>query len=126
MSRIRSKNTKIELTLREAFIRNGLGDFEMHYGIIGKPDFAFPNEKIAIFCDSLFWHGKKNIPKTNREYWIAKFERNAKRDKIVTKTLQKKNWKVVRFYENEILGDADRCAKRIVTILKSRSTTLKK
>ena len=117
MSKIRSKNTGVEKALKEALIRNGLTDFEMYYGIMGKPDFAFVKERVAIFCDSLFWHGKKNIPQTNREYWIAKFQRNIKRDKVVTQTLRKEGWKVVRFYDNEILKDADKCAKKIGKIL---------
>jgi DNA mismatch endonuclease (patch repair protein) len=117
MSKIRSKNTGIEKVLKEALIRNGLTDFEMYYGIIGKPDFVFVKEKVAIFCDSLFWHGKKNIPQTNREYWIAKFQRNIRRDEVVTRTLKKEGWVVVRFYDNEILKDADKCAKRISKIL---------
>jgi DNA mismatch endonuclease (patch repair protein) len=117
MSKIRSKDTGVEKAFKEALIRNGLTDFEMHYKIMGKPDFVFVKEKVAVFCDSLFWHGKKNIPQTNREYWIAKFQRNMRRDKVVTQTLKKEGWKVVRFYDNEILKDADRCAKKINKIL---------
>ena len=112
------------MILREALIRNQLANFEMHYGIIGKPDFAFVKEKVAVFCDSLFWHGKKNLPQTNRDYWILKFQRNIKRDRIVTKTLRKDGWKVIRLYEDEILRDADKCAKKIGRILKSRSLHL--
>jgi len=117
MSKIRSKDTGVEKAFKEALIRNGLTDFEMHYKVMGKPDFVFVKEKVAVFCDSLFWHGKKNIPQTNREYWIAKFQRNMRRDKVVTQTLKKEGWKVVRFYDNEILKDADRCAKKINKIL---------
>jgi DNA mismatch endonuclease (patch repair protein) len=117
MSKIRSKDTGVEKAFKEALIRNGLTDFEMHYKIMGKPDFVFVKERVAVFCDSLFWHGKKNIPQTNREYWIAKFQRNMRRDKVVTQTLKKEGWKVVRFYDNEILKDADRCAKKINKIL---------
>lgn len=120
MSKIRSKDTVIEKTLRGALRRHGLNDFETYYPAIGKPDIAFVEKKVAIFCDSLFWHGKKNIPETNREYWIAKFKRNIERDKKVTKALQKQGWKVIRFDEDEILGDVDRCVKNIKEVLESR------
>jgi len=118
MSKIRSKNTKAEIALKEALIRNGLGNFEMHYGIMGRPDFAYVKEKVAVFCDSMFWHGKKNIPQTNRDYWVPKLERNIARDKVVTKTLRKEGWRVVRLYENQALRDPDRCARKIGKILK--------
>jgi len=117
MSRIRSKDTKIERLLKDTLVKKGITDFEMHYKIIGRPDFAFVKEKVAVFCDSLFWHGKKNIPQTNREYWIAKFKRNRERDETVTQTLKNEGWTVIRFYDDEILKDANICAQKIIEIL---------
>lgn len=120
MSKIRSKNTGIERILKEALLRNGLKNFEMHYSkIIGKPDFVFVKEKVAVFCDSSFWHGKKKVPQTNREYWMAKFQRNIKRDEMVTQVLTNDGWKVIRFYDDQILKDPDGCVQKIIEILRS-------
>ena len=84
----------------------------------GKPDICFKSKKIAIFCDSDFWHGKYykegiNIPKTNKDYWIKKFNRNIKRDKDVNEILNKEGWKVLRFWESDIKRDIDKCVKKL-------------
>lgn len=60
MSRIRSKNTDIEKSMGKALWSVGIR-YRKHYKIIGTPDFALPKYKIAIFCDSSFWHGYKNM-----------------------------------------------------------------
>lgn len=65
-------------------------------GVFGKLDICFKSKKIAIFCDSEFWHGKqflekKYIPKTNTEFWVNKLEKNKERDK-----------KILVYLENEL------------------------
>jgi DNA mismatch endonuclease (patch repair protein) len=121
MSRIGSKDTKIELVLREALSVAGLDHFETYHDIPGCPDIAFVDEKVAVFCDSKFWHGKGKTPKSNREYWKDKFERNVKRDKQVNRELRKMSWKVFRFWEDEILSASDECVRRIRNALEARS-----
>ena len=74
-------------------------------GIFGNPDFGNKLRRIALFMDGCFWHGcprhyKK--PKSNEAFWSSKIKRNRKRDKKVTKTLQKANWKVIRIWECEL------------------------
>jgi DNA mismatch endonuclease (patch repair protein) len=76
-------------------------------GILGQPDFAFAEARIAIFVDSCFWHGcPKHLrrPKSNRSYWDAKIDGNKRRDKRLTARLQSDGWKVVRFWEHDICG----------------------
>ena len=120
MSRIRSKNTKCELTLRSAMRDAGLRSYRVNYrDLVGTPDVAFPNKKIAIFCDSDFWHGRTNLPASNREYWIEKLRKNAERDKIVSQTLHDSGWKVLRFSESEILRNPEECVKRIINAFKA-------
>lgn len=119
MSKIKSKNTKCEMALQEALISVGLKNFKRHFGVVGRPDFAFPKKKIAVFCDSDFWHGKKNVPKTNQVYWTEKFEHNKKRDMLVNKELKKTGWKIVRFSEMAILCHPNACAKRVKSIIKN-------
>jgi len=84
-------------------------------GITGHPDIVFKRKKIAIFCDSEFWHGydwenqKSNI-KSNKEFWIPKIERNIQRDIEVNEILQSEGWTVIRFWGKEITKNTRECA----------------
>lgn len=118
MSRIRSKNTSIEVLLGKAMWHLGLRYRKHDRSVFGKPDFVFKNKKIAVFCDSEFWHGKylledKYIPKTNSEYWITKLKRNIQRDVDVNTFLQAEGWTVVRFWEEDIRKDPNQCALEV-------------
>ena len=106
MSRIRSKNTKLEEKL-EDIIKTIDMEYVKYYDIIGKPDFAIPDLKIAIFADSDFWHGykwetKKKEIQTNKEFWFKKIERNIERDGEVTLELERQGWRVIRLWGHEI------------------------
>jgi DNA mismatch endonuclease (patch repair protein) len=84
----------------------------------GCPDFAIPRAKIVIFCDSSFWHGRgwpeaASAIKTNREFWIAKIEGNIARDRAVTVALRKLKWRVLRFWDDEIVRSTDRCVQKV-------------
>jgi len=93
--------------------------------IYGKPDIAFIGKKIAVFCDSEFFHGfdweirSKEI-KSNREFWIPKIEKNIQRDKDVTDKLKKDGWIVLRFWGNEIKNDVSGCADKIESVIRSK------
>ncbi|MDR2089158.1 MAG: very short patch repair endonuclease, partial [Clostridiales Family XIII bacterium] len=81
MQRIRSKDSRIELLLRKELWRRGLRYRKNVSGIEGKPDIVFLGKKVAVFCDSEFWHGynweeRKSDFKSNRDFWIPKIERN--------------------------------------------------
>jgi len=124
MSMIRSRNTRLELKVEEILKKAGL-KYEKHYSIIGKPDFAFPELKIALFADSNFWHGydwnkaKENI-KTNREFWLKKIERNIDRDREVNHALTQLGWEVIRLWEHEIIKDPEECLKTIANAIQNR------
>lgn len=124
MSRIRSKNTQLERKLEEILKKTGL-HYQKYYNIVGKPDFALPEFKIALFADSHFWHGyrwnetKKTI-KTNKDFWINKIERNIERDREVNDALKKLGWKVIRFWEHQIVNNAEGCFTKIVGAIKNR------
>lgn len=124
MSRIHSKNTQLERKLEEIVKKTEL-DYEKHYNIMGKPDFAFPEQKIVLFADSHFWHGyrwseaKKDI-KTNRGFWVKKIERNMERDREVNDALRKLGWKVIRFWEHEIINNPEECLRKIMSAVKNR------
>lgn len=102
MSAIRNKDTSIELVLRKELWSRNIRYRKNYSGIPGKPDIAITKYKIAIFCDSEFWHGmdwetNKYKIKSNENYWIPKIERNIRRDKEITLRLQELGWTVLRF-----------------------------
>ena len=125
MKAVKSKDSKIEVKLRKALWREGLR-YRKHYSKIpGKPDIVFIGKKVAVFCDSEFWHGKnweerQNDFKSNKEFWINKIERNIQRDKEVNKMLNDRGWKVIRFWGSEIKNDIDECVKTVKSELERR------
>ena len=124
MSRIRDRDTKIEIILREELIRRGITTFIVNdSSVVGKPDIVFLARKIAIFCDSEFWHGhdwenKKREFKSHEQFWISKIEKNIARDVYVSQTLQDAGWQVLRFWGKEIKKDVAACADNIEAILR--------
>lgn len=101
MSRIKSKQTKPEKTLKKILEKIG---FEYQPKIKGRPDFADRKKRIAIFIDGCFWHKcpkHYKEPKSNKKYWLPKIAKNVERDKKINKEYKKKGWKVVRIWEHE-------------------------
>lgn len=114
MKAIRNKNTKIEILLGKAMWSRGIRYRKNSKYVFGKPDFSIKKYKVAIFCDSEFFHGKdweisKNRIKTNKEFWHNKIESNIKRDKLVNQTLRNEGWKVIRFWGDEIKKNINNC-----------------
>ena len=106
MRQVRSDGNKsTELKLIGVFKSNKITGWRRNYKIFGKPDFVFLKYKLAIFLDGCFWHGhdcRNTKPTDNKLYWESKINRNQTRDKVVTKTLIAKNWKVIRIWECEL------------------------
>jgi len=102
MSRIKSKNTRPELIIKDSLEKRG---FLYQLDIYGKPDFINFNKKLVIFIDGCFWHKCPRcfkLPKTNRKFWKDKIKENARRDKEITLNYKNSGWKVLRFWEHEI------------------------
>ena len=123
MRQIKNKDSAIELALRKELWNRGLHYRKNVKSVYGKPDIAFIGKKIAVFCDSEFWHGydwenRKNSIQTNRDYWIPKIERNMKRDREVNEKLRSEGWTVIRFWGKEIQKDVVSCADKVVAALK--------
>jgi len=115
MSRVRSSGTIIERKLGKALWTAGIRYRKQYKKLIGKPDFVVIWAKIAIFCDSSFWHGRnwqsaQMEIKSNRSFWISKIESNITRDENVNATLANLGWRVFRFWDTEIHADAVLCA----------------
>jgi len=118
MQAIKNKDSQIELLLRKELWKRGLRYQKNRTDIFGKPDIVFKGKKIAIFCDSEFWHGynweeRKKDFKSHQEFWIPKIERNMERDIEVTKKLESEGWTVLRFWGNEIKKETEKCANII-------------
>ena len=133
MKNIKNKDTGIEVTLRKALWNKGYRYRKNDKRLPGKPDIELTKYKIAIFCDSEFFHGKdwdtlkKRLEKSNNsKYWINKISRNKERDdeikKIsknqqrdeeVNKQLQYLGWTVIRFWGKDITKHTDECVQVI-------------
>ena len=120
MSKIRGKNTTIEVTLQKALWAKGYRYRKNYKKLPGKPDIVLTKYKIAIFCDSEFFHGKdwKNLKSklcrsNNSQFWINKIQTNIERDERVNKELLFLGWTVIRFWGDEIKKNPDECIKII-------------
>lgn len=119
MSKIRGKDTKPEIVLRNFLWNIGLRYRKNVKAMTGKPDIVMRKYKLVIFVDGEFWHGfkweeKKDKIKSNRDFWIPKIERNMQRDAEVNQLLEKQGWIVLRFWEQEIKKEFGRCVNEIL------------
>jgi DNA mismatch endonuclease (patch repair protein) len=106
MSHIHRRGNKAtELALVGLFRCHGIAGWRRHAKVFGSPDFIFTKCKVAIFADGCFWHGcprHATLPKTNRAFWKEKLARNKVRDRLVTRTLRRHGWRVVRVWQHEL------------------------
>ena len=119
MSKVKNKNTDIELKLRKKLWEQGCR-YRVNYKVFGNPDIAFPGKRLAIFCDGDFWHGRnyKKEKSNYKKFWVDKIAANIERDKVVNKRLKKEGWRVLRFWKTEILRHSDECVEKIASYLK--------
>ncbi len=110
MSSIKGRNNKsTEVSLRMLMVRSGLNSWQMNNRAVdGKPDFYFPDAKVAIFVDGCFWHCCTrcgHFPKTRSAFWSAKLMGNRLRDQRTNSNLRLKGVRVVRIWEHELAGN---------------------
>lgn len=120
MRRIRSKDTSIEVLLRKRLWRDGYRYRKNYNKLPGSPDIAITKYRIAIFCDSEFFHGKdwgklksRLEHGKNPRYWIKHIEENMERDCRVVRELESLDWTVIRFWGKDIKKDLDGCLQVI-------------
>jgi len=122
MRAVRSSNNRsTELRLIEIFKKHKIKGWRRHYKLFGKPDFTFPQIRTVVFVDGCFWHGHRCrviAPKNNADYWKHKVIKNRTRDRLVTWTLRKKGWKVIRVWECEI--KVSRLSRKLKPLYNSR------
>ena len=144
MSRIRSRgNKETELALAALFRRHKITGWRRHVEIkiakkavksqrpkVGtretkirsfkvRPDFIFPKLRLAIFVDGCFWHAcpkHRTQPKGNAAFWRKKISGNQIRDRLVSRTLRRNGWQVLRIWEHELVRrNEDRLIRRLHT-----------
>lgn len=106
MSLIRSRgNRDTELRLITVMRAHRITGWRRNWPLFGKPDFTFPKLKLAVFVDGCFWHGcplHATQPKTNAAFWRKKIAANRTRDHLVTRTLRRLGWRVLRVWQHEL------------------------
>ena len=120
MQRICSKDTKIEVVLRKELWSRGYRYRKNYKKLPGRPDIVLIKDRIAIFCDGDFFHGKDwevlrpRLEKSNNSnYWISKISRNRERDNAINKKLLFAGWTVIRFWGSDIIKHTEECIKVI-------------
>ena len=118
MARVRSTNTKPELMIRSLLHRMGYRFRANLANLPGKPDIVLPKFRTVVFVHGCFWHRHPgcrhaSTPSARREYWTAKFDRNAERDKRNKRLLHTLGWTVIVVWECQVLKDPAGVAERI-------------
>jgi DNA mismatch endonuclease, patch repair protein len=120
MAAVRSQGNKAtELKLLNILRRHRITGWRRQWPIVGKPDFAFSKQRLAVFVDGCFWHGcpiHGECPSDNRRYWQGKLAKNKERDRKVNRLLRRRNWTVLRLWEHA-LKNPKRVAARIRGVL---------
>lgn len=125
MSRIRSRETQPERTLRRALSAEGLRGWRKNRRMIpsvSSPDVAFTRWKVAVFVDGAFWHGHPRFftPGKSGTYWDEKIARNKARDRRTSRVFRCDGWHVVRVWDFDVERDPAVIAERIARLVRAR------
>lgn len=118
----KGKDTKPEMLVRTRLRAAGLSGYRLQWKVPGRPDIAYPGKKVCLFINGCFWHRcphcNPSMPKTNRDYWVPKFERNVERDARNIALLERDGWHVHVIWECELKKNAiDDTFARLVPLL---------
>ncbi|MFR9193597.1 MAG: very short patch repair endonuclease [Anaerovoracaceae bacterium] len=110
MSRIRGKDTEIEIKVRRWLFSKGFRFRKNDKRYPGKPDIVLPKYRTVVFINGCFWHRHEGckyatMPKTRTEYWKEKFERNVANDRLHRSQLEQMGWNVITVWECELKAD---------------------
>lgn len=124
----KAKDTVPEMLVRKALWSRGVR-YRLHVSRLpGKPDIVFTRERVVVFIDGDFWHGrnweeleKKLRHRANAEYWISKIQYNRTRDHDQRKALEEQGWTVVQLWETEIIKNIEEAIEKVVITLKPKT-----
>ncbi len=122
MSRIKGKDTGLEMRVRSALHRRGLR-FRKHVkDLPGKPDVVFRKARVAVFVDGDFWHGYRFPSWEDKvsDFWKKKINKNRERDAANHRKLRRMEWTVIRLWQHEVEADFDACIDRILAAVRGR------
>lgn len=107
MSKIKGKDTAIEVKVRKYLFAKGFRYRKNVKTLPGKPDIVLPKYRAVIFVHGCFWHrheGCKDAttPKTRTDFWLEKFDKNVKNDRLHSMQLIEAGWRVFIIWECEI------------------------
>src|SRR5262245_12077251 len=119
MKAVRGKNNKTtERRFRALLIGAGVRGWKIRpKGIVGSPDFFFPERQLAVFLDGCYWHACPrcgHVPSINQRFWSAKLRRNQERDREKERQLGAEGIRVIRFWEHELKDSVSDCLRRLV------------
>lgn len=118
-------NTSTEMRMVALLKAAGLKGWRRHLALPGRPDFAWPRLRVALFVDGCFWHGcprcARAMPKTNAEYWSQKVGQNVARDRRAARQLRADGWRVLRVWEHSLLSPG-RIMARVARVLHRKRT----
>ena len=127
----RRSDTLHERLLRSTLWKRGFRFRKDEKGLVGRPDVVFRRERVAVFCDGDFWHGRrwrrlsrKLETGTNGSYWTEKIRANILRDRRNDRTLTRAGWRVLRMWETDVLNDPVTCADVVEAVVSHRRKTL--
>jgi DNA mismatch endonuclease (patch repair protein) len=122
----KKSDTRCELVLRRTLWAMGLRYRRLLRGIPGRPDIVFPRQRLVVFCDGDFWHGRDLDSRLallarghNASYWIEKIPTNVRRDRAISDRLGAEGWQVVRLWETDILRDPEAAAAVVAARLRA-------
>jgi len=118
MSKVKNKGSKIEVAFQKKLWAEGFRYRKNSAKYFGKPDIVLPKYQTVIFIDSCFWHGcKKHVtmPKTRKDFWVQKIERNKERDKEVSRYYKKNEWKIFRIWEHDLKKNSFNFDFKVIT-----------
>lgn len=108
MRLVRSRGTGLEAAMEELLRSLGIR-FQRQPALPGHPDFLIRGIQVIVFCDSSFWHGRRERDRSglafgrNRAFWKAKLQKNRLRDQRTNRSLRRAGWSVLRFWDTDIL-----------------------
>ena len=126
MSRIRSRDTGPERTVRSVLHRMGYRFSLQRRDLPGNPDIVLPKYRTVVFVHGCYWHRHPGCkmaytPKSRQTFWMKKFAKNVARDRKVKRELRALGWRVVVVWECQTLKNLDSLARRLDRVLKATS-----
>jgi DNA mismatch endonuclease, patch repair protein len=122
MSRIRGKDTKLEVKVRSYLFRQGFRFRKNDKRLPGKPDIVLPRYNTVIFIHGCFWHSHHGCrfavtPKTRTEFWVAKLSRNVEVDTRNEGTLREAGWQVIVLWECDLERDFEGVMRALTNLI---------